>query len=88
MSIWAALLGVVFTQCWLLTYTSTIFVGCLCKEDNIGSEVEKEPDDPSQVVSNVLESNPMWNFLYPCSLLKCILVGLKPIGSTTCECIV
>ena len=78
------------TLVWLLfpyshggAYLTAVFVGSLCKKDEVGSKVEKKPNDPSEVVSNVLKSDPMRNFLYfPCSSLKCLLARLKPVCST------
>lgn len=47
----------------LHAYPSLISVSCFCKEDDVNNKVETKPNNPGQVVSQELQSHPVWDTL-------------------------
>ena len=57
-------------------------VGCFNKENYVYSKVEGQPNDPGEVISEIMQPHPVWQSFDP-PPPSGLLVWLKPVGSTT-----
>ena len=60
-----------------------VSVGCFNEENYVNSKVEGKPDDPGEVISEVMQPHPVWESFDPPPPPPRLLVWLKPVCSTT-----
>ena len=49
------------------SYITLVLDGCFNEQDDIGSKVKAKPNDPCEIVSEVVQSQPIWETLDPSS---------------------
>ena len=64
-----------------MSYLIAMPYGCFNKKNYIDNKIYGEPDDPSEIVSEIVQSHPVWDTFNSPSLM-CSCARLKPVCST------